>query len=162
MIAKMKTIHTAQEEFRQKDSDKNGAHDYWCQDVAGLYALSPEGKPLMFITEELAKADLRPAARLPWKEGPVPAVGYWVAALPFSDKKSDRNRFAVCAWPSEPMAGTWTFVMSHSGVIYGKECLPPLTYPENPSREGWVTPEQVYNLTRKRRDPLWWVRPWDY
>ena len=41
--ASLKTIVTAQADFRANDRDGNGVADYWRGDIAGLYVLKPQG-----------------------------------------------------------------------------------------------------------------------
>ena len=60
----LKTIVSAQEEFRSKDSDGDGIRQFWRADVTGLYTSRPGGdpaKPIIKLIElSVACADDRP------------------------------------------------------------------------------------------------------
>jgi hypothetical protein len=69
-----------------------------------------------------------------------PKAGYWYRALRYADEKEpDPNRFAACAFPDNPNAGRWTFIISHEATVYQKAgVLRDLeVFPADPLREGW-------------------------
>jgi hypothetical protein len=68
----LKTISSAQADYRGNDRDGNGVPDFWTGDVAGLatYGLIDPG---------VARADLRPI--VPLVPRPVPFHGYFFLAL---------------------------------------------------------------------------------
>lgn len=93
--ASLKTLATAEADFRSNDRDGNHVNDYWTGDVAGLFCIAPgEGKPdptnaIKLIEVSIAGADSNPLAgarRPPYV--PVthflracPKAGYWYWAL---------------------------------------------------------------------------------
>jgi hypothetical protein len=96
--ASLKTLATAQADFRSNDRDGNGVHDFWRKDAAGLYVLAPKGgEPIRLIEIGTALADDRiPDEALAL--GPrTPKGGYWFRAIRHADEK-DRpdaaSRFA--------------------------------------------------------------------
>ena len=72
----LKTICSAQWEYRANDRDRNGIDDFWTGDVAGLFRLG-------LIQREVADADANPL--FPLLTGPISFHGYYVAALQFDD-----------------------------------------------------------------------------
>ena len=64
--ASLKTIATAQADFRSNDRDGNGVADYWTGDVAGLYCMTnanvvgSDDDPLKLIELGIAGADFAP------------------------------------------------------------------------------------------------------
>ena len=57
----LKTLASAQADFRANDRGNDGKNRFWRADVAGLYALAPGGGPaIQRIEGSLAMADDRP------------------------------------------------------------------------------------------------------
>ena len=93
----LKTISSAQADFRANDRDGNGVTDYWTGDVKGLYTLKgPESPlpgakeiPVRLILENVAAADadesMVPAGGknnpLSSFTAPASRSGYWFAAM---------------------------------------------------------------------------------
>src|SRR6185295_12735465 len=64
-IVSLKTLASAQTDFRANDRDQDGKANFWRADIAGLYALAPgEGPAIKLIELSLAAADDRPVADL--------------------------------------------------------------------------------------------------
>jgi len=94
--ASMKTIASAQADFRSNDRDGNRITDYWTRDVTALFSLNPmqaTGRPIKLIDISVACADafaLAPIAGGPTQysvaavtsyDVPRPKAGYWYYAL---------------------------------------------------------------------------------
>ena len=56
----LKTVATAETDFRTNDRDSNGIHDYWVGDVSGLYRYTVNNKEIKLIEKSLADADASP------------------------------------------------------------------------------------------------------
>jgi len=156
----LRTLVSAQEDFRSSDRDRNGIRDYWRRDVAGLYTFAPPNRePLKLIELSVAQADRRPASPVPGGSGEHHC--YWFETLRFRDEKTpDPTRFAFCAIPDGHLPNDWTLIVDHHGVVYGKRIQPygPLEfYPVDPPGEGWITFEKI----QRRRGYFWWLRFWD-
>lgn len=57
-VASMRSIAAAEAALRAGDLDRNGVGDYWTGDVAGLYCITVEGRPIALIDRRLAAADV--------------------------------------------------------------------------------------------------------
>jgi type II secretory pathway pseudopilin PulG len=93
--AALKTLASAEADFRTNDRDKNLVNDFWTADVKGLYTMTPAGEldkgrlPLELISRTVAAADadatLYPAGgeNLPLSQyaSPAPSAGYWFMTL---------------------------------------------------------------------------------
>jgi len=89
--AALKTLASAQADFRQNDRDGNKGQDFWTRDVAGLYGVVPAGETemIMLIDRTVAGADFAAAG--------TSALG--VTGL----EEVDRDAYA----PPRAMAGYW-------------------------------------------------------
>jgi hypothetical protein len=133
----LRTLSSAQADYRGNDRDGNGVHDFWRGDVAGLYGLLPTGSSEMIKLIELsvAGADAAPVgAARPGAVGPgvvasnqycvsAPKAGYWVRAIRHADERvPDPQRFAYCSYPDDyPRHGRFTFVIDEHNVIFRKD-----------------------------------------
>jgi len=93
----LKTLSSAEADFRSNDKDWNHVNDFWTGDVKGLYTMTcadvrgagtaPTDPPIRLIEIETAAADADPALVPAGGENmplPVPSAarkGYWFAAL---------------------------------------------------------------------------------
>jgi hypothetical protein len=132
----LKTLTSAEADFRANDRDRNGVNDFWTGDVSGLYSLTIDGKELRLIERSIAEADSCPIQGLCW---PRPArAGYFYAALEaddsiqegdntyFQDTGGNRrmgdvhhlSRFGFCATPEHPRSGKYTFVVNENNTIF--------------------------------------------
>ena len=117
----LKTLASAQADFRANDRDGDGVRQFWRGDVAGLYALSPPGgSPIRLIELDVAAADDRP---LPGSARGVPRRtfhGYRFRAIRHADEDPncpDPNRFAYVAYPARPGAGKYMFIIDENNSI---------------------------------------------
>jgi hypothetical protein len=120
----LKSVWTAQRDFRDNDFDGNKIHDYWVGDIDGLVSLKgPDGKPLNLLNESYAKADVAPLNPRP----PEHRMGYFLAVIPHRadgtpfDQGNHRNpdEFALCAFPVKEgdQVGKWIFIVDHHGRV---------------------------------------------
>jgi len=141
----LKTITSAQADFRANDRDWNHVNDFWRGDIAGLYALKsladPEGPPIKLIELSVAAADDHPKTGIDAYAVRSPKAGYWYRALLHADEKEpDPQRFAACSFPANPYAGRWMFIVCEDNTIYRKEYRGevPAVYPKDPVADGWT------------------------
>jgi hypothetical protein len=124
--ALLKTLATAEADFRANDRDRNGVHDFWTADVAGLRTYG-------LISQEVADADARPL--VPRPGGPVPCHGYFFVAMQWDDSETppqdfrqdtdgksgkvhNRSRFAFCAFPAQyRVTGGNTFIVNEGNTL---------------------------------------------
>jgi hypothetical protein len=128
-IAALKTISTAEADFRANDRDGNRVHDFWTMDISGLYRFENTlylGQ-IKLIEHAVACADAAPAGSLPGM-GPLlpskPFHGYWFKMLPVASSANGRSltEFAATAWPAEyGVSGRRTFVVNQLNTILAKE-----------------------------------------
>jgi hypothetical protein len=141
----LKTIATAQFDFRSADRDWNDVKDFWRRDIAGLYAQSPEADathtPIKLIELSVASADDRPRCDLTPYALASAKAGYWFRALLHEDEQSPSpDRFAACAYPDSPSAGKWTFIIDEENFVYRKKLEGQRgldRYPRDPLKSGW-------------------------
>lgn len=150
----LRFIRQAEETFKNSDSDRNGAADYWTRDVAGLYALKDRsGQAIFLLDPATAQADPEGAPR--YGLVAAPKNGYHFRMLttdpdgePYAkDEDKDgqsftnRKRFAVTAWPARyGQTGRLTFLMGEDGRIWKKDTggQPVRGWPvPTPAQDGW-------------------------
>ncbi|MBI3857617.1 MAG: hypothetical protein HY293_18200 [Planctomycetes bacterium] len=141
-FAALRSIYSAQMAFASRDLDENGVKDYWRKDIAGLFAFTPStGQPLKLIQQSVACADAASAVDLGSLGGKSAKLGYWFKSLKFPDETTpDPKRFAALAYPDNPSAGKYFFIISDEGTTYRKRVdqgARPDTYPIDPDKEGW-------------------------
>jgi hypothetical protein len=149
--ASLKTLASAQADFRGNDRDDNKIQDFWRGNIAGLYGVVPPDSSEMIRLIELsvAGADSDPAgvlevgAKGPGQVAPdryttpSPKAGYLFKALRHADERPDaldRDRFAACAYPDDYLvSGMLTFIISEDHTIFKKDLGaqgPPAVYPD--------------------------------
>lgn len=154
--ASLKTVASAQADYRENDRDGDGRKEFWREDISGLYSVvPPKSREMIKLVEiSLAGADDRPTGRLaPEQEGPGhrapesfitrgPKAGYFYRALRHADEdpqKPDPLRFAACAYPADyPASGRKTFIICEDNTVYARDLGrpgPPDVYPEPAARE---------------------------
>src|SRR5205814_3067023 len=81
----MKTLSSAEADFRANDRDGNHVNDFWTGDVSGLNYVKPVegGAEVRLIDVDVANADSRPIHPLP--SGSGPRKGYRYQALDRDD-----------------------------------------------------------------------------
>lgn len=130
LAACLKTLVSAQLDFRENDRDRNGTKDFWRGDIAGLCAITPKAegaapaRAITLIDPSLALADERPLGEGANALGPRgPRRGYWFRAIRHAgEKEPDPNRFAACAFPADyPRRGRWTFIVDERNAIYKRD-----------------------------------------
>ena len=155
---KLRTLHSAEADFRDNDRDSDGLKQFWRADVASLYGFLPRGSTEMIklIDISVASADLNPlpGGRLGDQgPGPVdlanysvacPREGYWFASLRFEDEERgmpDPDRFAFCAVPDSLSAGTLVYAVTQEGVVWQAQARcardVPRAFPLDPLKAGW-------------------------
>lgn len=140
-VSSLKSIASAQADFRGNDREDNKIQDFWCKDVAGLYALKGiDGQPLRLIDLSVAEADDRPVTDLrPYSQRRAPASGFWFRTLPRGADVPATDGFAVCAYPHEGGEGTFMFLVTETGTIYRTPFrgTPPAVCPDDPLKHDW-------------------------
>ena len=142
-INSLKSITSAQADFRANDRDSNKINDFWRADIAGLYASKgPDGQPLKLIELSVAAADDRAVTALKPHAEKAPRSSYWFCALRYADEAKEvdaASRFAACAYPANQI-GKSMFLVTELNIIYRKpwEGKVPETCPEDPLKDGWT------------------------
>jgi prepilin-type N-terminal cleavage/methylation domain-containing protein len=130
--ASLKTLCTAEIDFRSNDRDGNQVNDFWTRDVSGLFAVYPAGAPatstIRLIELTVAAAD---AVNLPAIAGtanypgtnPVstyaisqPKAGYWYYSLVNNQGVTPVSPYAAATDPSN--------LPIHNGSTFGFGCYP--------------------------------------
>jgi hypothetical protein len=156
MMAEMglQFIRQAQETFKNSDSDRNGAADFWTRDVAGLYALKDSsGQAIFLLDPPTAQADPEGAAR--HGLALAPKNGYFYRMMVTDpdgevyQKDDDKDgsafthasRYGVAATPAQYGAtGRFTFITNETGKAWKKDTQgkPVAKWPgKDPAQEGW-------------------------
>jgi len=141
----LKTLTSAEADFRANDRDWNHVNDFWRGDVAGLYTLKsaadPTGPAIKLIELSVASADDRPVSDLSPYAIKSAKAGYWYRAILHEDEGTPApDRFAFCAFPDSPSAGKWTFIVDEQNIIYRRELKDQRgveRYPLDPIKAGW-------------------------
>lgn len=135
--ASLKTLATAEADFRANDRDGNGINDFWTGDVAGLYCISPgagrasdPARAIKLIEISVAGADSDPL-RAPgdpygisiraWVEA-SPKAGYWYWAL-----RGDGTETPPAPYRTD------THGTPNAGGFYNTSRFGFLAYPDRPS-----------------------------
>lgn len=150
----LKTISTAEADFRMNDRDGNRISDFWVGDVAALWYMKAGGVPIELIERSVANADGAPLK--PLSDARAKA-GYLYRAIPKDedgkpyDEGNGRNtsKFAFCCYPEEYRPKAWyrddlsvttlTFIINEDGVIWKKDtgAAPVTKWPKDLWGEGW-------------------------
>jgi type II secretory pathway pseudopilin PulG len=144
--AMLKTLTSAESDFRANDRDGNGVPDFWTKDVAGLYHLVPPGssEPIQLISKDLANADpTRPCAKT--------MPGYWFEAMDKDQEgldyrqgpRKDRNptRLGFLARPEDRSTGRSVFYVNEGNTIFRRSIDLPLL-------RRWLSVEEMTNSQR--------------
>ena len=149
--AMLKTLATAEADFRANDRDGNRVQDFWVADVTGLFRHGG------LIEREVAEADAAPEKGL--VKEPVPYHGYYFIALKnyhglsgeLLEYRSDtddsgrrvhnNSRFGFCAYPVEfGVTGNVTFIINEGNTIFKAEQPGPIIkYPSDDELVGTVS-----------------------
>jgi hypothetical protein len=133
----LRTLSTAEADFRLNDRDQNGVPDFWTGDVAGLCGLAGR---------DIAQADAHPIH--PLVVTPIPHHGYYFAALLFddsetppeayrqdTDRKSGKvhhlSKFGFVAFPADPASGMKIYIINENNTVFHRvdEAPPPKNWP---------------------------------
>jgi len=151
----LKSIATAEADFRANDRDSNGIHDFWVGDVSGLYRYAVNNREIKLIDKSIADADASPLKGQSLSalkhEQPLPKSGYLFAALPkYTDKEKtesyhsgtyrNTHHFGFAAYPAEyGKTGRLTLVVTESNTVWKKDLggKPPEILPESPGKDDW-------------------------
>ena len=152
--ASLKTLASAEADFRSNDRDDNKVNDYWVGDVSRLYYLESRNETIKLIERSVANADGAPKGSL---DDPGPKAGYLYAAIPLEgtgapyDRGGGRNpeKYAFCAYPAKYQPKAWhrnslsindeTFIINEDNVIWKKDIggAAVRQWPKDPLAEGW-------------------------
>jgi len=151
----LKTIPSAEADFRANDRDDNKVNDFWVGDVSRLYYLEVKRQPLRLIERSVADADGAPKEPL---QDARSKARFRFAAMKFDetgapyDRGGGRNpeKYGFCAYPETYQAKkTWyqssvdlsqfTFIVNEDNVIWKKDLggAPAVKWPKDPPAEGW-------------------------
>lgn len=131
----LKTIASAQADYRGNDRDGNGRPDYWRADIAGLYAVKPVGidEAIKLIELSVAGADAAAVADIETYTRKAPKAGYWYKALRHADEDPARldagSRWAACAYPADSSSGKSVFIIDEGNTIYRRSWSGPADTP---------------------------------
>ncbi|HEX7899443.1 MAG TPA: DUF2950 family protein [Planctomycetota bacterium] len=149
--ASLKTVASAQADYRGNDRDENKIQEFWRGDVAGLYGVLPAGSTEMIklIEISVAGADDSPLGKGSIGDtGPgqvardnyavfAPKAGYYFRALRHADedpKALEPNRFAACAYPAAYTQATrFTYILDEGNTVFQRDLGrpgPPDVFPD--------------------------------
>jgi hypothetical protein len=123
-LGSLKTLTSAQADFRANDRDGDGVNQFWRADVAGLYTLKsrtcPENGAIKLIELSIASADDRPVSDLNPYAVRSAKAGYCFRAIRHEDEKTPSpDRYAIIAFPEKyPESGLYTFVVDERNDLY--------------------------------------------
>ena len=144
--ASLKTLASAQADFRANDRDGNRVREYWHGDIAGLYVLKGiDGQPIKNIDISIAAADANPVTDIHLLASPGCKAGYYFRALRPPDEADwwEPGQFGACAFPKTygTRTGRFTFFISQDNTIYKKDLGRTggiQVLPADPIAEGWT------------------------
>jgi hypothetical protein len=133
----LKTIASAQADFRVNDRDGNGRNDFWRGDIAGLYTVKTNGQEIRLIELSVALADDRPLVDLRLWGTPGPKAGFRIRALPhFGETTRGPDRFAACEFPAPIEEGRHgTYLIDEMNVVRKKILGHPRGIEAHPTQE---------------------------
>lgn len=141
----LKTITSAEADFRANDRDRNKVEDFWTGDVSGLYYVKPTdgGPEVRLINVDLANADAQPLFPLPPDRGPRQgfrfqvldrddSVGGEKGIYRLDTDKSGRKvhnfaRFGFVAFPAADGKGKYVFFTNEMNTIFRTRSTQPRT-----------------------------------
>ena len=158
----LKTLTSAEADFRANDRDGNQVNDFWTGDASGLYYVKPKGSitPIRLIEESLANADSKPVFLLPTGSGP--RNGYRYQALDQDDsvegekaiyridtdhsgrKVHHLEMFGFIAIPADKSQGKYMFMVNENNTIFRSRATEP--------RTTWPSDMELKQLTCQEED----------
>jgi hypothetical protein len=141
----LKTLTSAEADFRANDRDGNRINDFWTGDVSGLYYVKPTGggPELRLIEERVANADAKPL--FPQRKAMSPKGGYLFQAFDWDDsvegpegeykcdtdksgrKVHNEKRFGFCTFPQSVGDGKYVFFVNENNTIFRDRKTEPKT-----------------------------------
>ena len=152
----LKTLATAQADFRGNDRDGNRVQDFWVRDVAGLYYLKPEGSDERIQLIELSVANADDTActeSAAAGHAYAPRAGYAYRALIFyedaagakqvyeDERGRNPSKFGFIAVPVGPGAEERDSYLINEGNTVLRKPLKGArvdTFPRDPLKAGWA------------------------
>lgn len=152
----LKTLTSAEADFRSNDRDENGALEYWVGDVSRLFYMEVKGRQIQLIERSVADADGAPKAAL---ERPQPKANFRFAAIKFDetgtpyDLGNGRNpeKYGFCAYPAlyrtkpgwyedSNDLSQFSFIVNEANTLWKKDLggAPAVKWPKDPLAEGWM------------------------
>jgi hypothetical protein len=129
----LKTISTAEADFRANDRDWNHVNDFWTRDIGGLWGIVPsnEKEPIKLIELSAAAADSDPVkgAYPSVPAEPSPKAGAWfvgliedrseVPPLRYRDPEVRTSRFGFLCFPDDYIGGfKYAFILNENNTIF--------------------------------------------
>ena len=136
----LKTLVSAEVDFRQNDRDANGTNDFYVADIRGLFYVMVGGQRLELIDVTVADADVTGMSFLP-------KAGFRYQAMTTDeggtayDPGTGRNasRFGFTTWPDVPyQSGNIEFILGQQNIMWKRDCTqmgtapPTLAFPPTP------------------------------
>lgn len=158
----LKTLTSAQADFRANDRDNNHVNDFWTGDVAGLYTTLPMGANQMIRLIEL---DLAAADGAPLDEEALgklaerqPKAGYWFRAMQKDNaqnppaeyqqatiaggaKTHNTSQFGFVCYPAEyGVTGVRTYIVNENNTLFWKDTQGEavLEWPDDATLREWT------------------------
>jgi hypothetical protein len=151
----LKTLASAEADFRTNDRDWNHVNDFWTADVKGLYTLTSVAAPgstpnsttdpsIKLIELSVARADAddtfysADGENVPLREFALPTAkaGYWYAALrsdlsstpptTYAQTVRHRSKFGFLGFPDSPSEGKYVGIVNESNTLYRAAAMTPL------------------------------------
>jgi hypothetical protein len=134
-VGSLQVVATCETDFRANDRDWNKLNDFWTGDVSGLYyvASAKDGREIHLLFLPQAHADRRSL----FQQEALPDRGFFLQAMDQDNNfKSDpegiyrvdtdgsgrkvhnRSRFGFCAFPEDPGAGRYTYIVNENYTIF--------------------------------------------
>ncbi len=167
--AALKQIVSTEGVWRQTDSDRNGAQDYWTLDVAGFYYMQDANTAsLKYIDVNMAKADSAAASIATYAYTTTDKSGYYLAAMANDENNNpyveataalisaapqagsqgtNTSKYGFCGLPATySTTGVRIYIVNEEGVVYqqdtGNNTAPdPFPGSGDPTTAGWVASE---------------------
>lgn len=167
--AALKQIVSTEGVWRQTDSDRNGAQDYWTLDVSGFYYLSDANNAsLKYIDVNMAKADSSAGAVAAYGYTATDKSGYYLQAIandengnPYVEataplisasprtgaQGTNTSKYGFCGLPATySTTGVRQYIVNEEGVVYQQDTgnnTAPALFPGSgdPTTAGWVASE---------------------
>ncbi len=184
--ASMKSVATAQADFRANDRDGNKVQDFWTGDVAGLFCIKTvdsTGSANKLIELSLAAADSDPLAAVNQynpaissyaNQGPKSGYWFWALASDLSIPEVYRgstggnpaigvahyhnSKFGVITYPdSYPSSGKAAFILNEGNSMYRRSLTTPVK-PASTTPPGPVTAAGYADWPSDQQLKTYWAK----